>query len=210
VGTSLLAEGIWATGTLVSGALADGKPYGLHDRKQPANPLINPYPTADDRWLMLVASPPHWPGLANAIGHPELVKDPRFADPQAIARNSQALTGILDRAFATQPLAHWKQALDQARITYGVVQTPEEAAHDPQLKANDIVVPLEGVDGLDSVISSPITVLASPKVTARRGPGLGEHNDEVLAQLGYSADEISSFRSDGVIPPAATPQKGAS
>jgi crotonobetainyl-CoA:carnitine CoA-transferase CaiB-like acyl-CoA transferase len=208
VGTSLLAEGIWATGTLVSGALADGKSYGLHDREQPANPLINPYSTADDRWLMLVASPPHWPGLADSIGHPELVKDPRFANPQAIVQNSRALTEILGRAFASQPLAHWKQALDQARVTYGVVQTPAEAAHDPQLKANDIVVPLEGVDGLGSVISSPITVLASPKVTARRAPDLGEHNDEVLAELGFSPDEIGGFRSNGVIPSATTSQEG--
>lgn len=206
VGTSLLAEGVWATGTLVSGALAAGRFYGLHDRKQPPNPLINPYATADDRWLMLVASPPHWPGLANAIGHPELLKDPRFTDPKAIAQNSRALTEILDRAFASRPVAQWKQALDHARVTYGIVQTPEEAAHDPQLRANDIIVPLEGVDELDSTISSPITVLASPKMPAKRAPGLGEHNDEVLAELGFSRGEIDGFRSAGVIPPTAVPR----
>jgi crotonobetainyl-CoA:carnitine CoA-transferase CaiB-like acyl-CoA transferase len=38
--------------------------------------LINPYATADGRWLLLVASPPHWPGLANVIGNPELLEDP--------------------------------------------------------------------------------------------------------------------------------------
>ena len=208
VGTSLLAEGIWATGTLVSGALAGGKFYPLHDRKNPANPLINPYETADGRWLMLVTSPPHAPGLAKAIGHPELLEDSRFRNAQAIVQNSRALTEILDRAFASQPLAYWKQALDQARITYGVVQTPEEAAQDPQLRANNMVVPLEGVDGLESAVSSPIMVLASPKVPSRRAPGLGEHNDEVLAELGFSQGEIDGFRSGGVIAPAAVQQKG--
>lgn len=203
VGTSLLAEGIWAAGTLVSGALAGGTFYGLHDRKQPPNPLINPYETADGRWLVLVASPPHWPALAHVIGHPDLVKDPRFADPEGVAHNSRALTEILDKAFASQPLAHWEEVLDEARITYGIVQTPQEAASDPQLKANDIVVPLEGVDDLDATISSPITVLASPKVPARGAPGLGDHNDEVLAGLGFSAQEIADFRSAGAIPPAA-------
>lgn len=76
VGTSLLAEGVWATGTLVAGALAGGTPFELHDRKAPANPLINPYRTADGEWFMLVASPPHWPGLTRAVGHPELLEDP--------------------------------------------------------------------------------------------------------------------------------------
>ena len=207
VGTSLLAEGLWATGTLVSGALAGGDFYGLHDRKQPPNPLINPYQTADGRWLVLVASPPHWPGLANAVGHPELLKDPRFEDADAITQNSRALTQILDQAFASRPLAEWRRALDQARITYGIVQTPQEAAGDPQLQPNNIVVPLEGVDKLDTIVSSPITVLASPKVPARRAPGLGEHNDEVLAELGFSRCEIDELRSDGVIPPTAASQR---
>ena len=208
VGTSLLAEGIWAAGMLVSGALAGGTFYGLHDREQPPNPLINLYETADGRWLVLAAPPAHWSGLANVIGQADLLKDPRFTDPHAMGQNSRALTEILERAFASQPLAHWEQALDQARITYGIVQTPQEAATDPQLKANDIVVPLAGVDDLDATISSPVTVQASPKVPARAGPGLGEHNDEVLTGLGFSVQEIADFRSTGVIPSAAASQEG--
>ncbi|GAA4064996.1 MULTISPECIES: CaiB/BaiF CoA transferase family protein [Actinomadura] len=203
VGTSLLAHGVWATGTLVSGALAGGEFYGLHDRRESPNPLINLYATADDRWLMLVVAAPRWPRLANAIGRPELLEDPRFTDVPRITENSRALTRILDEVFAGRPLADWKRVFDQARITYGAVQTPQEAAADPQLEANDIVVPLEGVERLDSTISSPITVHASPKTPPRRAPGLGEHNDEVLTELGFSPDEVADFRSSGAIPPAA-------
>ncbi|MBB2740944.1 UNVERIFIED_ORG: formyl-CoA transferase [Microbispora rosea subsp. rosea] len=203
VETSLLAQGVWATGMLVSGALAGGQFYGLHDRENPSNPLINTYTTADGRWLMLVVFLPHWPRLANAIGHPELLKDPRFTDPRAIAQNAHALTDILDRAFAGRPLAYWKQALGRARVSYGIIQTPEEAAGDPQLRATDIVVPIEGVDDLDATINSPISMLASPKVPPRRAPRLGEHNDEVLAELGFSPGEIDDFRSEGVIPSSA-------
>jgi crotonobetainyl-CoA:carnitine CoA-transferase CaiB-like acyl-CoA transferase len=64
------------------------------------------------------------------------------------------------------------------------------------------------VDDLDATISSPVTVQASPKVPARAGPGLGEHNDEVLADLGFGAQEIADFRSTGVIPPAAASREG--
>jgi crotonobetainyl-CoA:carnitine CoA-transferase CaiB-like acyl-CoA transferase len=203
VGTSLLAEGVWATGTLVAGALAGGEFYGPHDRKAPSNPLINPYQSSDGLWFMLVASPPHWPALAKAVGHPELPEDPRFADPRSLVQNTRALAEILDTEFRSQPLSHWKEVLDAARITYGLVQTPEEAAHDPQLRANDIVVPLDGAGELEFTVSSPITVRGSSKVPAARAPQLGEHNDEILAELGFSTDEIDEFRAGGAIPAAA-------
>jgi crotonobetainyl-CoA:carnitine CoA-transferase CaiB-like acyl-CoA transferase len=59
------------------------------------------------------------------------------------AANSAALTTVLDEAFALQPLAHWREALDSARITDGVVRAPSDVVSDPQLLANEIIVPLE-------------------------------------------------------------------
>jgi formyl-CoA transferase len=203
VGTSLLAEGVWATGTLVAGALAGGQPYGPHDRKAPSNPLINPYQSSDGLWFMLVASPPHWPALAKAVGHPELLEDPRFADPESMVRNATSLAEILDAEFRARPLAHWKEVLDAAHITYGVVQTPEQVAEDPQLRANDIVVPIEGADDLELTVSSPIKVHGRAKAPATRAPELGEHNDEILAELGFSIEQIDEFRAGGAIPAAA-------
>jgi formyl-CoA transferase len=206
VGTSLLAAGTWATGTLVAGALAGGTPFELHDRTAPVNPLINPYRSADDRWFMLVASPWHWSGLAQAIGHPELLKDPRFADSDGIAKNSVVLTGLLEAEFRSRPLAHWQEVLGQEHITYSVIQTPEEAAKDPQLRANDIVVPIEGVSELEYTVSSPINLRGVPKVPAKRAPELGEHNQEVLIALGFSTDEIEALRAEKAIPGPTAPK----
>jgi formyl-CoA transferase len=208
VGTSLLAEGVWATGVLVAGALAGGKSYGPHDPTAPINPLVNPYQSSDERWFMLVASPPHWPGLTKAVGHPELLEDPRFADTRGITENSTALTALLQGVFRSQPLAHWQEVLDRERITYGVIRTPEEAAADPQLRANDIVVPLHGDDKLKETISSPITVRGLPKTRATRAPELGEHNDQVLAELGFSPQDIDGLRAEKTIP-GATERKAA-
>jgi crotonobetainyl-CoA:carnitine CoA-transferase CaiB-like acyl-CoA transferase len=202
VGTSLLAEGVWSAGNFVAGALAEGKSYGLHSPTAPTNPLMNPYQTSDGRWFLLVAQPAHWAVLTQAIGHPELLDDPRFADRQGFADNCAALTAMLDSAFRSQPLAHWKEALDRARITYGVIQTPEETARDPQLRANDIVVSLHGDDDVPETISSPIDVRGMVKLPAHRGPELGEHNDEILRELGFGRDEVEQLRADGAIPAA--------
>ncbi|AGB22064.1 putative acyl-CoA transferase/carnitine dehydratase [Mycobacterium sp. JS623] len=203
VGTSLLATGVWATGTLVSAALAGGKPYELHDRTAPVNAMTNPYQSQDDRWFMLAARQSAWPALAKAIGRSDLLSDSRFADPKTIGQHASQLAHLLDAEFRKQPLAHWKKVLDEARIPYGVVKTPEEAAKDPQLRAANIVVPIEGARDLEFTVNNPITLRGLPRAPSQGAPEHGEHNTEVLADLGFSADEINQLREQKAIPFAA-------
>jgi crotonobetainyl-CoA:carnitine CoA-transferase CaiB-like acyl-CoA transferase len=211
VTTSLIGEGIWSCAMSVQAALCGAKFYPLHDRKNPPNAIFNVYQTSDNHWFLIVVQGKDWPALANGIGHPELLSDARFADDAQRAANSAQLTEILDKVFTSQPLAHWHEALEQARITYGIVRTPAEVITDPQVLANDIIVPLEGAgEHLKLTVSSPLSVHGVPKVAARRGPELGEHNDELLKELGFSGDEIDGFRASGAVPhawhlePAAT------
>jgi formyl-CoA transferase len=73
--------------------------------------------------------------------------------------------------------------------------------NDPQLLANDIIVPLEGAgEHLKFTVSNPLKVHDVPKVKARRAPDLGEHNEELLKQLGFTSGEIDSLRASGAIP----------
>ena len=86
-------------------------------------------------------------------------------------------------------------------VTFGAVRGPQEVIDDPQLRANDIVVPLEGAGGkLTSTISSPIQLHGVTKVPARRAPNLGEHTDEVLQELGFDAKGIEDLRASGAVP----------
>src|SRR5271154_3689841 len=72
---------------------------------------------------------------------------------------ARELATLLDAEFRSKPLEHWKQVLDSARITYGLIQTPQEAAQDPQLHANGIVVPIADAGaGLDFTVGSPGSV----------------------------------------------------
>ncbi len=140
---------------------------------------------------MLVASPPYWRALAKAVGHADLLDDPRFVDPHKLVAVAPELTAILDATFRSMPLAHWKEVLDAAHITYGLVQTPEEAAADVQLRANDIVVPIDDA-GFELTVSSPLAVEGSAKVAAKRAPDHGEHNSVVLVELGFDAEKIDA------------------
>jgi formyl-CoA transferase len=98
-------------------------------------------------------------------------------------------------------MAHWYEVFNGVHVTFGAVRGPQEVIKDPQLRLNDIVVPLEGVGGtLTATISSPIQVHGVSKAPANRAPGIGEHNDDVLDELGFSAAEIDDLRASGAIP----------
>jgi crotonobetainyl-CoA:carnitine CoA-transferase CaiB-like acyl-CoA transferase len=201
VTTSLIASGVWASGIAIQGALCDAKFYPLHDRKNPPNATFNVYRSSDDHWFLIVTEPARWPALANGIGRPDLLTDPRFSDAAKLVANSAQLMAIFDEVFSSQPMAHWREVFDQAHIPFGVVQTPGEVINDPQLLENDIIVPLEGAGGnLKSTISSPIQMRGVSKAPAKRAPEIGEHNEEVLKELGFSATEIDGLRASGAIP----------
>jgi formyl-CoA transferase len=201
VTTSLLAEGIWACGVSVQAALCKATFFPLHDRKNPPSMLMNVYRAGDESWFLLVLEPSRWPALVKGIGRPDLLSDERFSDPAKQAANAAQLTAILDEVFGSQPMAYWREVFDQADITFGLVQTPADVINDPQLRENGIVVPLEGAGGnLTSTISSPIRIHGVEKVPARRAPGIGEHNEEVLRELGFGAAEIDGLRVSGAIP----------
>lgn len=202
VSTSLIANGIWAAAAWVEGGLNGGHFFPQHDRKDPPNALLNPYRTSDGRWILLVAAQrKDWPGLAKAIGKPELLEDARFNDENRIA-NSAALVELLDPLFASQPLAHWKEVLDAGRVIFGVVQIAEEIINDPQLAANGIVVPLElpGHPVLRTV-SSPLQIFGADKVKPGVAPQLGEHGEEILKELGFEPMEVTRLNNSGVVAP---------
>jgi crotonobetainyl-CoA:carnitine CoA-transferase CaiB-like acyl-CoA transferase len=203
VTTSLLAEGVWSAGVFIQAALCEASFYGLHDRKHPANAALNVYRASDGTWFVLVVTPDKVPAVAKAIGRPDLLTDPRFSDPAKLTQNMAELTAILDELFASQPMTHWYEVFSGVHVPFGAVRGPQEVVNDPQLRANDIVVPLEGAGGkLTSTISSPMQVHGVTKVPARRAPELGEHNDEVLEQLGFNAKEIDALHTSGTVPTA--------
>ena len=203
VTTSLVANGIWAAGTWVEGGLNGGHFFPQHNRRSPPNALLNPYQTSDNRWILLVAAQrKDWPGFARAIGMPQLIEDPRFSDEHRRAANAAQLVEILDPLFASRTLAQWKDALSAGRVIFGVVQIATEIINDPQLAANEILVPLD-VPGksVTRTVSSPLQVLGSPKVEPTVAPQLGEHGVEILKDLGFDAAEITRLHNAGAVTP---------
>ena len=207
VTTSLLAEGVWSASVSIQGALSGAKFAGLHDRTHPASATLNVYRASDGTWFVLIIEPQRFAGVAKAMGRADLLTNPRFSDPAQVMANMPQLTAIFDEVFSSQPMEHWNEVFSGLHVTFGAVRSPQEVINDPQLRVNDIVVPLEGAgEKTTSTISSPIQVHGVTKVPAKRAPNLGEHNDEILKELGFGPNEIEQFRTTGAV---ATPTAAA-
>ncbi|MFJ6540616.1 CaiB/BaiF CoA transferase family protein [Streptomyces sp. NPDC091385] len=202
VEASLIAEGAWAASMWLQAVLLGGKSPRPVDRSDPPNALANAYRTADDRWLLLAFAneDKQVPLFLRAIGRPEAAQNPKYADTPSRRAHAAEIAALLDKTFAAKPLAEWREVLDAAGLTYGVVQTIEEFAHDPQLVANRIVVPID--DGSASpplTVDSPVRLDQARKVPPRPAPDLGEHTDAVLRDVGYDDQQITDLRTGGVV-----------
>src|SRR5262249_25655644 len=132
-----------------------------------------------------------------------LLRLPRSTAPASLRANMPQLTAILDETFGAQPMEHWYEVFNGVHVTFGAVRGPQEVIEDPQLAANNIVVPLEGAGGkLTLTISSPIQVHGATKVPAWSGTSLGEHTEEILQELGFDAKGIDALRASGAVPKA--------
>ncbi|HEY1973692.1 MAG TPA: CoA transferase [Pseudonocardia sp.] len=207
VTASLIAEGAWAASCWLQAALLGAQNPRPADRLHPPNALASAYRTADDRWIQLafVNENKQVPLFLQALGHPEAAEDPRFHDSASRHAHSADIVDLLDKRFSTKTLAQWREVLDGAGLTYGVVQTLEESARDPQLLAERVLVPVD--DGSAEpmlTVDSPVRVQQAPKVPPRLAPELGQHTDEVLGELGFTAEEIAELRAASAIGAPAT------
>lgn len=202
IDVSLLSAGLWASqGTNVGACLSDGDVLPAHDRRRPSNPLVNTYRTGDGRFIMLgsLQADRYWPRFCEAIGHPELLSDERFADAEARREHIEECVQAIDAAFEEHTLDDLEAAFERVRLPFAVIRTPREAQSDPQARLNGFVQDL----ALDTGVTLPVTVAPAifdeePPLPSP-APGHASNTDEVLAELGYSEEQIMELRISGAI-----------
>jgi len=202
VHVSLYNTATWVLGSDISGVLATGEDALRPQRRSMANPLRNVYPTSDRRWIMLgmTESQPYWPRFCQTIGQPGLEEDPRFATPGDRARNAAALVGEIEAVFRTRTAGEWLALLKANRLICSAVTAPLDVTRDEQALTNDFFVEWEHPDhGPIRVLNNPIALANLPAKIQCKAPEHGEHTDEILAGLGYSAAEVAALKKEGSI-----------
>jgi crotonobetainyl-CoA:carnitine CoA-transferase CaiB-like acyl-CoA transferase len=203
VETSLLSNAVYATGTDMSLQLVRGRVGSTQRRHSVVNPMHSFYPTKDDRWMAITGGQPA--SLAEALGHPELVDDPRFADIKTRRQYAAEIVDLLDSVFRERTLAEWRERFEtHAAFGWAPVQRPEDVVADPQAEAAGafVHVPLRR-GGSYRGIAKPVSFLHAngepdglPKI---EGPTIGQHTDEILRDLGYAPEQIAELYEQEVV-----------
>jgi crotonobetainyl-CoA:carnitine CoA-transferase CaiB-like acyl-CoA transferase len=207
VSTSLLANGVWSNAIQVQAQLSGARFHPRQGRHQAPNPLSNTYRCRDGRWLSLVVlnEARQLPVLLVTLGLAALQDDPRLADGEACRAHAEAVVALFDEAIAQQDLATWRQRLDAAGITFGVVGTLADVHDDEQMRASGALV--DDADGdTDGGTGRPALRVANPlhldgvaPRPPRPAPALGQHSLQVLREAGLTDEQIGLLVANGVV-----------
>lgn len=200
VGSSLLANGLWANGFNVQAAL-DGADMEVRLDMEKRSAFTQLYRCADDRWLLLTILPQaqdaSWPRLARCLGHAEWLDDARFVDSTTRHQHNRELTALLREAIALREWSHWEASFAEFGITCGRVAKAADHLQCEQVAAAGLLS--EFADGSGRTVDSPMYVSGAGKCRPALAPEVGEHSAVVLADLGLDAATIADYRERGIV-----------
>lgn len=203
VDVSMLGSMTALQGNALTALFLLGKPYPRYDRTKARNPLYNYYRCKDDRWIALSAyqADKDWPIICKLIGRPEMKDDPKFRDDESRAQNAEEIVTILDSAFATKTMADWRAIFSSEDILFAPVQTIPDLVKDPQIIANDYIIPWEHPElGPINFVGFPVHYSETPAKLRVCAPKLGQHTEEVLRDLmNFTADQITGLKEREVV-----------
>jgi crotonobetainyl-CoA:carnitine CoA-transferase CaiB-like acyl-CoA transferase len=163
-----------------------------------AHRLSAPYQVfkaADGYFALGGANQANWRKLCEAIGRPDLLTDPRFGTNGDRTTNQRELAAVLESVFATKSVAHWMAVLEEAGVPAGPVYDVSHVYGDPQVIARQMAVEVDHpAAGKTRVIGVPVKLSGTPGQIRRPAPTLGQHTDEILAEIGLSPDAIRNLR----------------
>jgi len=155
-----------------------------------------------DGWVLIsVVGEPMFRRWASVVRREDLINDPRCRDDLTRANNHELITEVMNNWCAERTRDQAIAELEQARVPCGPIYNLDEALNDPQVNASKIIgkMNFSGSRRPVPIANTPVHLSASPSELRRSAPALGEHTAEVLSELGFSPDEIESFRKMKVV-----------
>lgn len=140
-----------------------------------------------------------WERLARALGREDLIQDPRFLTNDLRCQHRMEVNQIITEITSKRTMADWIEYLNKAGVPCGPIYNVPQTFADPQIRHQEMVLELEQPSGRVKTLGFPLKLSRTPAALHRPAPQLGQHTEEILANLSYSAAQIKDLRDRGVI-----------
>jgi len=133
--------------------------------------------------------------FVKVMGHPEWLEDERFATSSARSKNRHALNALIDEATRSNTTAHWVETMNEAGVPCGPINNMQQVFEDAQVKHLGIAQAL----GETTYLGQPFTLSRTASAITSHPPAIGEHSAAILAEAGYSAEQIADFQARQIV-----------
>jgi formyl-CoA transferase len=201
VGASLLQTALnFSSGALIEEAVLRLNRGGTGNRAPQYAPS-DIFKTKDGWIITQVIGPAMFKRWARLVGKPELVEDKRFKDDVSRGENGELLSGLMSHWCAQYTRDEALARMEEARIPAGPVYSPRQVLDDEAIRASGAFHPVEypGIADPVPLVSAPVSLSRTPSSIERRPPQAGEHTDEILRELDYSACDVAALRARKVV-----------
>jgi len=142
-----------------------------------------------------------WKRFCEAIGREDFIEHPSYADGESRSRNRDALNAAINDITKTRSSGEWVDTFNEAGVPCGPINTIDKVFQDEQIQHLELARTVNSPNlGRDiSLVGQPVTLTRTPSNIVSHPPDPGEHSDEILAEYGFSADQISDLKSRGVV-----------
>ena len=172
-------------------------------RKKPRSGLMNTYQSKDGRWITVMALEydRYWKAFAETVlQRQDLINDPRFLNQAASFQHGEELAAVIDEVFGHLTEQEIVARLKKADIAHEINLRWKEIKNDAQALENGFIIEHKMPSGrTDWIVGNPVRFNGKKTSIRRPAPRLGEHNDEILSELGYSPVQIDAWRAERII-----------
>jgi crotonobetainyl-CoA:carnitine CoA-transferase CaiB-like acyl-CoA transferase len=204
-------EGQWVQSTLLQAGIQlldfqaarytmSGEVPAQVGNDHPTSMPTSAYTASDGHLNVAAAGSKMWKIICGVVQRPDLLEHPDFNHEKGRAANRHALNAELNKAFKQKTSAEWIEILNKAGVPCGPIYSMDKVFADPQVQHVQAAAEVQSRKlGKLRLINQPVKLSRTPAKLVAASPERGEHTDEVLLEVGFTQEEVKTFREKGIV-----------
>lgn len=200
VNTSLLQAQIFMLDFQAARWLSENHVAGQAGNNHPTSVPTGVFKTSDGSINLAVAGETIWKRFAEAVDKGEWLEMDEFKNAKERLKNRDYLNKLIEEVTITKTSDEWVEKLEKVGVPCGPINSIDKVFDDPQVKHLGIAQSIDTIPfGQTQLVGQPFNLSRSPSIMKQRPPEKGEHNEDVLLDLGYSSEELDELKSKNII-----------